>query len=146
MNTALSIEMQIFLLGGIFVAMLVLLFVYRKIPKRLKQDKFVHKWRELQGYCRDKATWSQAVIHADKLLDEALKRRKFKGKSMGERMVSAQKYFTNNDDLWFAHNLCKKLKANERAKLKEADVKDALIGFRQGLRDLGALGNDKSAD
>lgn len=142
----LSIEMKVLLLGGIFVSLIVLWLVYRKIPKKLNATRFSARWKELQGYCRDKATWSEAVIAADKLLDEALKRRKFKGKSMGERMVSAQRYFTNNDDLWFAHNLCKKLRADAEVKLKEDDVKDALLGFRQGLRDLGALQNGESRD
>lgn len=137
----LSIEMKILLAGGIFVALVILALVYRKIPKKLRPERFGDKWKELQAFCRDKATWSDAILEADRLLDEALKRRKFKGKSMGERMVSAQRYFTNNDDLWFAHNLCKKLKADGEMKLKEADVKDALVGFRQGLRDLGALDN-----
>ncbi len=137
---SLSMEMRVFLLAGIAIGLIVLLFVYRRLPKRLKRDRFAFKWTELQSYCKDKATWSSAIFSADKLLDEALKRRKFKGKSMGERMVSAGAYFSNNDDLWFAHNLCKKLKADEtKVKLKESDVKAALIGFRQGLRDLGAL-------
>ncbi len=143
MNT--SSEMKVILAVGIVAALIVLFLVYRKIPKRLKVDKFNFRWKELQSYCKDKSTWADAVLTADKLLDEALKKRKFKGGSMGERMVSAQRYFTNNDDLWFAHNLCKKLKANTSFRLKEVDVKDALVGFRQALRDLGAL-TDKNQE
>ncbi len=36
----------------------------------------------------------------------------------------------------------KKLKDNSGPKLRESDVKKALVGFRQTLRDIGAL-NDK---
>lgn len=134
-----TFETKVAIVGSSLVAVMFLWFIYRKLPKRLNPNKFALRWKDLQAYCRDKATWSQAIISADKLLDEALKRRKFKGGSMGERMVSAQRYFTNNDDLWFAHNLCKKLKNDTVTKLKEDDVKDALVSFRQGLRDLGAL-------
>lgn len=113
--------------------------VYKKLPKKLKVDQFVDDWKTLQGYCRDKATWPKAIEEADRLLDKALKRRKYKGKSMGERMVSAQRIITNNDQLWFAHNLAKKVIADPAMKLKETDVKSALIGFRQALKDIGAL-------
>jgi hypothetical protein len=122
-----------------FVLLIVLTFVYRRMPKKLRVEKFLGDWKELQAYCRDKTTWGQAVTEADKLLDKALKRRKYKGKRMGERMVSAQRAITNNDQLWFAHNLAKKVIANPTMKLKEAEVKTALIGFRQALKDLGAL-------
>ncbi|MCA1806598.1 MAG: hypothetical protein LC687_01865 [Actinobacteria bacterium] len=76
---------------------------------------------------------------ADKLLDEILKRKRFKGKSMGERIVSAQRSISDNDAVWYAHNLAKKTKEDDAPQLKEAEVKKALLGFRQALRDLGAL-------
>ena len=58
---------------------------------------------------------------------------------MGERLVDAQKVFTDNDGVWYAHKLRKKVEAEPDFKLKKTDVKDALIGIRQGLKDLGAL-------
>lgn len=125
--------------------LIVALFVLKRRPRKLKTDKFAIDWKELQAYCKDKATWSDAILQADKLLDKALKRRKFKGKSMGERMVSAQRKFTNNDQLWFAHNLAKKIIADPATKLKETDVKSALVGFRQALRDIGALESPQSS-
>ena len=141
-----SPEMKLEVAVGGFVLVVTVLLVYWRLRKRLKASKFSLKWQQLQECLKDRTKWTDAIMMADKLLDEALKKRKFKGGSMGERMVSAQRYFTNNDDIWFAHNLCKKLKANNEMKLKEDDVKDALIGFRQGLRDLGALDNGQSRD
>ena len=141
-----SIEKQIILAVGAVGLVIILALVYWRMPKRLRANKFMTNWKDLQAYLKDSTKWSEAIIMADTLLDRALKKRKFRGGSMGERMVSAQRYFTNNDDIWFAHNLCKKLKANKEMKLKEDDVKDALIGFRQGLRDLGALDNGQSRD
>lgn len=115
----------------------------RFLPRRkLKPAKFKEQWVELQQFCKSKDTWALAVINADKLLDEALKKKKLKGKSMGERLVKAQKLLTDNDGVWFAHNLAKKLLDESAGRLKEADVKKSLIGFRQALRDLGALEKD----
>lgn len=131
--------------SGALVAVIISALVYRRIPKKLKVEQFVGDWKELQGFCRDKQTWPNALQEADKLLDKALKRRKFKGKSMGERMVSAQKMITDNDRLWFAHNLAKKVIADPKLRLKEDDVKTALMGFRQALKDIGALKTPEQA-
>jgi hypothetical protein len=112
----------------------------RIIPARkINQTKFKEQWTELQGYCRTKNTWGLALINADKLLDEALKKKRYKGKSMGERLVNAQRDLTDNDAVWFGHNLTKKVINETATRLKETDVKKSLIGFRQALRDLGAL-------
>ena len=117
---------------------------FRGPKKRLKRTtKFVAEWRELQGLCRDAKTWPAALISADKLLDKALKKRKFKGKTMGERLVAAQRFITDNDDIWDAHNLVKKLMNQPDTKLKESDVKEALISFREALKDVGALPSGK---
>lgn len=139
MNLSLTFNTVAVAVVIILVAVFVGLRIRKRRPRRLKVDKYVAKWKELQQYCRKKDTWPEAVIAADKLLDSALKRRRFSGKRMGERMVSAQRTFTDNDAVWFAHNLCKKVLADDTFKLKEADVKNALLGFGQALRDLGAL-------
>lgn len=112
----------------------------RVLPRRkLKTKKFEAQWKELQKFCSSKETWALAVINADKLLDEALKKKKLKGKSMGERLVEAQRQLTDNDAVWFAHNLAKKLLEDSAPRLRERDVKKSLVGVRQALRDLGAL-------
>ena len=101
--------------------------------------KVKEKWSDLQKFCASRETWPLAIITADKLLDEALKNKKFKGKSMGERLVSGQRIFSDNDGLWFSHNLAKKLMDETAVRLRQADVKRSLLGVRQALRDIGVL-------
>jgi hypothetical protein len=122
-----------------FFLLIIGLVITLKRPKKLKTQTFIAQWKELQGQLRDPSAWASALIEADKMLDKALKKRKLKGKTMGERLVSAQRMFTDNDDVWFAHNLAKKVAAGGEFKLKESDVKDALLGFRDALKDIGAL-------
>jgi tryptophan 2,3-dioxygenase len=110
----------------------------KRRPKVLDATYFQNKWKEAQVYCKDKSTWPLAIINADKLLDEGLKRRRFKGKTMGERMVAAQREFTDNDGVWYAHKLRNRLVHEADVKLKESDVRKALVGIRQALKDLGA--------
>lgn len=127
----------------IIVIIVLLLIVFgtsflRFKPRPLNTEHFQRKWQEAQTLCKDKTTWPLAVINADKLLDEALQKRRYKGKTMGERMVSAQRSLSNNDGAWFGHKLRNRI-VHEEVKLKETDVKKALIGLRQALKDVGAL-------
>lgn len=138
-----SPEVIIALIGFVIVGLTILFIVVkmgmRRAPLKPRKKTYNARWKELQKYCKTKDTWPQAINTADKLLDKALIKKGFKGKSMGERLVSAQRTFTDNDSLWYAHKLSKKLRENPELKLKEKEVKEALIGFRQALKDLGAL-------
>lgn len=122
------------------IGLLVLIAVVIKfLPKRVSRDKFAQKWKILQERCPDESQWATAIREADDLLDEALKKRRIKGKTMGERMVAAQNKFTDNDAVWFGHKLRSKLDSDPNFKLRKQEVQRALMGLRQGLRDIGAL-------
>lgn len=115
----------------------------RRRPRALDKKYFRKQWRDLQKLCSDKKTWPQAVLTADRLLDEALRKKRLGGKTMGERLVKAQRALSNNDGAWYGHKLRNKIDAEPKFKPKEVDVKEALIGIRQALKDLGALPNDQ---
>lgn len=130
--------------AAILAVILLLLLVlasnfFKRRPRSLNQGYFLEKWQEAQSFCKDKSTWPLAIINADKLVDEALKQRKYGGKTMGERLVSAQRTLSDNDGVWFAHKLRNRLVHENEVKLKEVDVKKALVGLRQALKDLGGL-------
>lgn len=131
-------------LAGIAFLIIILLIVgASRLARRrfgsLNVEYFNKRWRDLQKMCADASTWPLAIIDADKLLDEALKKGHVKGKTMGERLVTVQRSLSNNDGVWYAHKLRNKLVHEQYDKLREQDVKNALIGFRQALKDLGAL-------
>lgn len=114
-------------------------YFVRRRPSSLNRDQFKQKWQAAQALCAKEDTWPLAVINADKLLDEALKKLKYRGKTMGERLVSAQHDIKSNDSVWFGHKLRNKLVHEEMKKLRKQDVMEALVGFREALKDLGAL-------
>lgn len=131
-----------FLLGIIVFGLLVLWVLTRFMPRRkprLDQEYFQQKWAELLLRVKTPEGMMLSVIDADKLLDEALKKHHLKGKTMGERLVSAQRLLSDNDAVWFAHKLRNRLVHEPNIKLKQTEAKNALAGFRQGLKDLGAL-------
>jgi len=124
---------------GAVVLLTILAVLFKLTPKRLKTKRYVKGWQELQAKCSDPTKWPEVLKEADELLDDALRKRKIKGKTTGERMVSAQKIFTNNDSVWFGHKLYKKYQTNPELPLTQEQMKKALLGLRQGLIDLGAL-------
>ncbi|HUC95557.1 MAG TPA: hypothetical protein VMR76_01190 [Candidatus Saccharimonadia bacterium] len=120
---------------------LIIAVVIKYYPRKFRRQRFVKKWLFIQSLCKTKETWSEAVLEAEILLKKAVTLRKFKGKNMGEKLTYGQRSFSDNDSLWRAYKIYKKVKTNDKV-LRESDVKNTLIGFRQALRDLGALPKD----
>jgi len=131
-----------FLVAAIVLGIIVLVLLGlsgKRLPHRLNQSYFQRKWLELLARVKSADGMMLAVIDADKLLDEALKKRNFRGKTTGERLVSAQRSLSDNDAVWYAHKLRNRLVHEPDIKLKKREAQNALNGFRQGLKDLGAL-------
>lgn len=122
----------------VMLSMAAAVFKRRRSPK-LNTEKFKARWQDVQALCKDQSTWPLAIINGDKLLDDALRKCRFKGKTMGERLVAAQHSLSDNDAVWFAHKLRNKLVHEDAPPLKKSSVIDALKGLRQALKDLGAL-------
>ncbi len=132
-------ELLIAIVGAGLALLGIITFMTRFMRKGLNREYFTNKWKELQKGLSKADTWPMAIIQADSLLDEALRKKRFKGKTMGERMVSAQKSLSNNDAAWYAHKLRNKIVHEVDVKLTQKDVQKALLGLRQALKDLGAL-------
>lgn len=132
----------IFLLGIIVFGVIVLGLVAMVGKKRFGpsgQKYFQEKWMELLTRVKTPEGMVLAVIDADKLLEEALKRKGFKGKTTGERLVAAQRSISDNDAVWFAHKLRNRLVHEPNIRLKKSEAQSALAGFRACLKDLGML-------
>lgn len=133
---------NIILLGGGVAAFIVLIGVVvwlRRRKRPLNQAYFLAEWTAVQKMLRSKERWDVALVQADNLLDIALRKKRIRGHNMGERLVKAQRLFSDNDSVWFGHKLRNKLESDAKLKLKEAELKQALIGIRQALKDVGAL-------
>ncbi len=130
-------------LAVIFAASLILLVVlsvFSKRTGRLDQDYFNRQWEEIVSmYQRSEELWPQAIIKADILLDEALKKQKYRGKNMGERLVEANRIFRDPDSVWRAHKTRNRLVHEPNAKVNRNNASATMRGFRKALKDLGAL-------
>lgn len=133
-------EIKYIVLG---LAVLILLMVVLSFIRRNKgAADFERRWKENQKLLAHKSTWQEAVIDADKMLDEVLRKKHFKGKTMGERLVAAQHHLTSNDMVWYSHKLRNKI-VYEGLEVTKTDVKKGLMGFWRALKDLGAFSKDE---
>jgi len=134
-----SPEKMVALMGAGIIILTFVVIVLKKLPKRIKSHHYVKRWRDIQKLCANPDDWSHAIVHADMLLNEVLTKKRYSGKTTGEKMVNAGEVFSNNDSIWKAHKLANKIKQDGVIKMKDSEVKEALIAFGQSLRDLGAL-------
>lgn len=116
-------------------------YPFRRRKKKINVADFTARWQSLQKLCVSRKTWPQAIIDADDLLEEALKKSRYKGRNTGERLVSAQHDLSSNETVWLGHKLRATMSQPDIdvRKLKKKDMVIALSGFREALRDLGAL-------
>lgn len=131
-----------FLIAVIVLAIVMLAVISRLAKKRqpkLDKQYFQFQWAELLARVKTPEGIILAVVDADKLLDQALKKHHYKGKTMGERLVSAQRTLSDNDAVWYAHKLRNRLVHEPNVRLKKREAQNALAGFKQALSDLGAL-------
>lgn len=126
------------ILFGITVLVLLSLFGKKYHPK-MKQKRFQEEWSVLLERVKTPEGMVLAVIDADKLLDQALKRHNYRGKTVGEKLVAAQRTLSDNDSVWYAHKLRNRLVHEPNIRLKKTECQNALAGFKQALQDLGAL-------
>jgi hypothetical protein len=105
----------------------------------LDKEEFTRRWKDIQTLIGSPEGSKMAIIEADNLVDEAMKQLRISGKTMGERLVTARKLFSDNDSIWMAHKLRNKIVHESNVRLQSAQLKDAIIGFRKALKDLGAL-------
>ena len=122
-----------------------LLFVFvslaKNSPRTLDQNKYRSRWMGIESRLKrdDIHSYTVCIFDADKLLDQALRDRGLSGKTMAERMKQFQGKWTNGNGVWAAHKLRNKLAHETDVKVDYERAKQALIAFKQGLKDTGAI-------
>lgn len=134
--------MNVLVLGAIALFALLMLGVFMFLHRRmstLNREFYQKRWELIEELSQHESGWVQAIIEADKLLDDALKKSGYKGKTMGERLASASRAFSNKDKTWAAHKLRNKVVHETSVKLRPNHVTGSLKAFKKSLKDLGAL-------
>ncbi len=122
-----------------------LLFVFvslaKNSPRVLDQDRYRSRWMAIESRLKrdEENSYTVCVLEADKLLDQALRDRGINGKTMAERMKQCQGKWTNGNGVWAAHKLRNRLAHETDVRLDYDRARQALIAFKQGLKDMGAI-------
>lgn len=133
----------LFLLAIVIVGLLVfgVIIITKKGERRLDVGKYRSHWLRIeQSLLRDQpASYQLAVLDADKLLDAALREKGISGQTMGERMKAFQARWSNANNVWSAHKLRNRIAHETDLRLNYDESRRALAGFKQGLKDTGAI-------
>jgi len=131
-------------MAGILVVGVLLIIVIaltKKGPAQLDVEKYRSRWLTIeQQLKRDEiSSYHLCILNADKLLDQALREKGFKGETMGERMKNAREIWNNANAVWTAHKLRNQIAHETDVRVEYEEVRRALAAFKQGLKDLGAI-------
>lgn len=131
----------LFLAAVIIIGAVMLIFVNRKSGKHLNVEHYRVKCLAIEHQLKpdEPSSYQLAVLNADKLVDQALRERGLKGKTMGERMQCGATLFSDRNGIWTAHKLRNTIAHEPEVKVTYDQASYALSCFRKALKDLGAI-------
>lgn len=137
-NSLLGFLAGVLVIGALLIGIIILT---KKSPAQLDVDKYRLKWMGIEKQLNkdDQSSCVLAVLNADKLLDQALRERGVKGQTMGERMKTAKDTWSNANVVWGAHKLRNQIAHESDHHLTYEDARRAIAGFKQALKDVGAI-------
>ena len=96
------------------------------------------KWHEIQAMLKNGPSGLRsALFEADKLLDYVMQAKGFHGNTMGERLKSGGKRFSNLNDVWAAHKLRNQFAHSLDHDLVPSQVQKALRDIGKAISELG---------
>ena len=122
-------------------ALLFAMITFGKRGGNLDVERYRVRWLAIeQSLQRDnEASYHLAIMNADKLVDNALKERGYKGQTMGDRLKSARGKLPHRNELWSAHKLRNKIAHEQDVKVGYDQARRALASFKATLKYLGAI-------
>ena len=108
----------------------------------LPKKKMVKRWESVLANLgrEDENSYKLAVIEADKIFDDILKKIGYQGEDMGERLKQLTPAQTANlDEVWQAHKLRNQIVHEPDSKLTRAQAQRAVEIYQRALEDLEAV-------
>jgi transposase len=128
----------ILIVAGILFAVIGLT---KKGGRNLNVEKYRMRWLQIEQQLKkdQPSSYHLVVLNADKLLDQALRERGIRGSTMGERMKNLKDTWSNANSVWTAHKLRNQIAHETDVNVSYDDARRALAGFKQALKDIGAI-------
>lgn len=108
----------------------------------LPRKEFAKSWQIILNKVEsgDESSYKIAVIEADKMLDDVLKRIGYAGADMGERLKQiTPNQLSSIDDIWQAHKTRNRIAHEPDFLLTQSQAKRAVEIFQRVLEDLQAI-------
>lgn len=136
-----DVTLVLFFVAILLIAVTVFALISRARGNSLNVEKYRSDWLKIErSLVKDnEASYHLSILNADKLLDRALRESGFKGKTMGERMKSASKTWSNANLVWTAHKLRNQIAHETNVQIQYDTARRALGAFKQGLKDVEAI-------
>ena len=113
----------------------VVALITRHSRPRLNKKYFASHWQRVEKEPNHMA----AIIAADNLVDEAMKRMNLRGNTMGERLNNSGAFIKDINATWSAHKVRNRLVHEPDTVVSDSQYRQALRQFKRALKDLGAL-------
>ena len=100
------------------------------------------RWEEISRHVDStkEAEWKFAIIEADKLMDDTLRKAGFQGTTMGERLMSIQEGQLESLQLiWEAHKIRNRLAHDSNYFLRHAEAKKAIQLYGRALEEFRVI-------
>ncbi len=147
---SISLIVSILFFAGI-IFLIFVLNVFKKLkrnleilttPQQVPRKKLLKKWNQIEARLKSSHETDSklAVIEADKLLDDVLKRCGYFGKDMGSRLKKINSgQIASINDVWSAHKVRNSIVHNIDYKLTELEAERAIRAFKKALEELEAI-------
>ena len=137
-GTFFAVFAGVMIIGVMLIAVIMLT---KKGAVQLDVDKYRSRWLAVENQLKrdEESSYHLCILNADKLLDQALRERGFKGETMGERMKTARDTWSNANAVWMAHKLRNQVAHEPDVRIGYDDTRRALAAFKQALKDVGAI-------
>lgn len=139
-----DLSLAAFLIAIVVVGILIILAINltsRHTPSLDQEEYRSHLDRIEKSLEKDQpATYTVAIISADKLLDRAMSDLGIPGKTMGDRLKnSGRNRFSELNAVWYAHKIRNQIAHENGFSPEYRQTLHALSTYKTALKDLGAI-------
>ncbi|MEZ4210609.1 MAG: hypothetical protein R3B38_02770 [Patescibacteria group bacterium] len=135
---------MIYLLVGILVVALAILWLFRSKPAKVsEQDKAKIRaaWDQINNLLdsTDDHAWAKAVMDADKVLDLAMAMVGAQGQGLGEKLKRNEQMLGDVNRVWNAHKLRNRLAHDVDVNITKPAAVEAVRTFEGVIRRIGLM-------
>jgi len=139
----------LFLLGIIYNYVVLFKFKKKQLVEFAKTiieempDERVTRWDKIKKYLDSESSsdWHRAVLEADSLMDDIIKKIGYKGETFGERLTQIKPaQFGSLQEIWEAHKIRNRIAhEGEKFELTKSEAERALDFYEKALKELEYL-------